>query len=432
MFFPLTSLLVFQFTPQLPSYLVFSQSSGRLITTSDASPMEATVFTVSCESGAGSAEVTIEVQTCSGDNTYTSTMNSSSATVVLKRQSVLRKFVLTSDIRSVCFPPDTFEMTMTCSRPPCVVGFATSDNLLLLHKTISNYQPVTVTFDPHTSDSVVLREVPDSYYLVPNKSFTFSVPIEGPFFPVTFNPPLPQGVSWNPYSQLFVAQLSRGVYTIAMTVSNRKGSVTKELTLNVGTCRTDYEQMGLHARSRSYDSLTIRSDANKLVFSESLTVATSDFTLCLPRGEYWVNVTRTMKSYLEEDYDVNFTDNDGDIIEARSDDAVHGGGDYVVKKMKESMKEIQEGAQMHFMRASEVAISPSPQYRYPFPWRAVIFAIVSVAGLVLYSYLLIFCYRQSLRSKMAGLPPTVKQLKKGRMEQESLLLRVRCINNGIP
>ncbi|KAK8805264.1 hypothetical protein WA588_000204 [Blastocystis sp. NMH] len=217
-----------------------------------------------------------------------------------------------------------------------------------------------------------------------------------------------------------------------MTVSNRKGSVTKELTLNVGTCRTDYEQMGLHARSRSYDSLTIRSDANKLVFSESLTVATSDFTLCLPRGEYWVNVTRTMKSYLEEDYDVNFTDNDGDIIEARSDDAVHGGGDYVVKKMKESMREIQEGAQMHFMRASEVAISPSPQYRYPFPWRAVIFAIVSVAGLVLYSYLLIFCYRQSLRSKMAGLPPTVKQLKKGRMEQESLLLRVRCINNGIP
>ena len=111
-----------------------------------------------------------------------------------------------------------------------------------------------------------------------------------------------------------------------MTVSNRKGSVTKELTLNVGTCRTDYEQMGLHARSRSYDSLTIRSDANKLVFSESLTVATSDFTLCLPRGEYWVNVTRTMKSYLEEDYDINFTDNDGDIIEARSDDAVHGGG----------------------------------------------------------------------------------------------------------
>lgn len=217
-----------------------------------------------------------------------------------------------------------------------------------------------------------------------------------------------------------------------MTVSNRKGSVTKELTLNVGTCRTDYEQMGLHARSRSYDSLTIRSDANKLVFSESLTVATSDFTLCLPRGEYWVNVTRTMKSYLEEDYDINFTDNDGDIIEARSDDAVHGGGDYVVKKMKESMREIQEGAQMHFMRASEVAISPSPQYRYPFPWRAVIFAIVSVAGLVLYSYLLIFCYRQSLRSKMAGLPPTVKQLKKGRMEQESLLLRVRCINNGIP
>lgn len=107
-------------------------------------------------------------------------------------------------------------------------------------------------------------------------------------------------------------------------------------------------------------------------------------------------------------------------------------GDYVVKKMKESMREIQEGAQMHFMRASEVAISPSPQYRYPFPWRAVIFAIVSVAGLVLYSYLLIFCYRQSLRSKMAGLPPTVKQLKKGRMEQESLLLRVRCINNGIP
>lgn len=208
--------------------------------------------------------------------------------------------------------------------------------------------------------------------------------------------------------------------------------MTKELTLNVGTCRTDYEQMGLHARSRSYDSLTIRSDANKLVFSESLTVATSDFTLCLPRGEYWVNVTRTMKSYLEEDYDVNFTDNDGDIIEARSDDAVHGGGDYVVKKMKESMREIQEGAQMHFMRASEVAISPSPQYRYPFPWRAVIFAIVSVAGLVLYSYLLIFCYRQSLRSKMAGLPPTVKQLKKGRMEQESLLLRVRCINNGIP
>lgn len=217
-----------------------------------------------------------------------------------------------------------------------------------------------------------------------------------------------------------------------MTVSNRKGSVTKELTLNVGTCRTDYEQMGLHARSRSYDSLTIRSDANKLVFSESLTIATSDFTLCLPRGEYWVNVTRTMKSYLEEDYDINFTDNDGDIIEARSDDAVHGGGDYVVKKMKESMREIQEGAQMHFMRASEVAISPSPQYRYPFPWRAVIFAIVSVAGLVLYSYLLIFCYRQSLRSKMAGLPPTVKQLKKGRMEQESLLLRVRCINNGIP
>lgn len=200
----------------------------------------------------------------------------------------------------------------------------------------------------------------------------------------------------------------------------------------MGTCRTDYEQMGLHARSRSYDSLTIRSDANKLVFSESLTVATSDFTLCLPRGEYWVNVTRTMKSYLEEDYDINFTDNDGDIIEARSDDAVHGGGDYVVKKMKESMREIQEGAQMHFMRASEVAISPSPQYRYPFPWRAVIFAIVSVAGLVLYSYLLIFCYRQSLRSKMAGLPPTVKQLKKGRMEQESLLLRVRCINNGIP
>lgn len=217
-----------------------------------------------------------------------------------------------------------------------------------------------------------------------------------------------------------------------MTVSNRKGSVTKELTLNVGTCRTDYEQMGLHARSRSYDSLTIRSDANKLVFSESLTVATSDFTLCLPRGEYWVNVTRTMKSYLEEDYDINFTDNDGDIIEARSDDAVHGGGDYVVKKMKESMREIQEGAQMHFIRASEVAISPSPQYRYPFPWRAVIFAIVSVAGLVLYSYLLIFCYRQSLRSKMAGLPPTVKQLKKGRMEQESLLLRVCCINNGIP
>ena len=217
-----------------------------------------------------------------------------------------------------------------------------------------------------------------------------------------------------------------------MTVSNRKGSVTKELTLNVGTCRTDYEQMGLHARSRSYDSLTIRSDANKLVFSESLTVPTSDFTLCLPRGEYWVNVTRTMKSYLEEDYDINFTDNDGDVIEARSDDAVHGGGDYVVKKMKESMREIQEGAQMHFMRASEVAISPSPQYRYPFPWRAVIFAIVSVAGLVLYSYLLIFCYRQSLRSKMAGLPPTVKQLKKGRMEQESLLLRVRCINNGIP
>ena len=217
-----------------------------------------------------------------------------------------------------------------------------------------------------------------------------------------------------------------------MTVSNRKGSVTKELTLNVGTCRTDYEQMGLHARSRSYDSLTIRSDANKLVFSESLTVATSDFTLCLPRGEYWVNVTRTMKSYLEEDYDINFTDNDGDIIEARSDDAVHGGGDYVVKKMKESMREIQEGAQMHFMRASEVAISPSPQYRYPFPWRAVIFAIVSVAGLVLYSYLLIFCYRQSLRSKMAGLTPTVKQLKKGHMEQESLLLRVRCINNGIP
>lgn len=217
-----------------------------------------------------------------------------------------------------------------------------------------------------------------------------------------------------------------------MTISNRKGSVTKELTLNVGTCRTDYEQMGLHARSRSYNSLTIRSDANKLVFSESLTVATSDFTLCLPRGEYWVNVTRTMKSYLEEDYDINFTDNDGDIIEARSDDAVHGGGDYVVKKMKESMREIQEGAQMHFMRASEVAISPSPQYRYPFPWHAVIFAIVSVAGLVLYSYLLIFCYRQSLRSKMAGLPPTVKQLKKGRMEQESLLLRVRCINNGIP
>ena len=217
-----------------------------------------------------------------------------------------------------------------------------------------------------------------------------------------------------------------------MTVSNRKGSVTKELTLNVGTCRTDYEQMGLHARSRSYDSLTIRSDANKLVFSESLTVPTSDFTLCLPRGEYWVNVTRTMKSYLEEDYDINFTDNDGDVIEARSDDAVHGGGDYVVKKMKESMREIQEGAQMHFMRASEVAISPSPQYRYPFPWRAVIFAIVSVAGLVLYSYLLIFCYRQSLRSKMAGLPPTVKQLKKGHMEQESLLLRVRCINNGIP
>lgn len=111
-----------------------------------------------------------------------------------------------------------------------------------------------------------------------------------------------------------------------MTVSNRKGSVTKELTLNVGTCRTDYEQMGLHARSRSYDSLTFRSDANKLVFSESLTVATSDFTLCLPRGEYWVNVTRTMKSYLEEDYDINFTDNDGDVIEARSDDAVHGGG----------------------------------------------------------------------------------------------------------
>ena len=217
-----------------------------------------------------------------------------------------------------------------------------------------------------------------------------------------------------------------------MTVSNRKGSVTKELTLNVGTCRTDYEQMGLHARSRSYDSLTIRSDANKLVFSESLTVATSDFTLCLPRGEYWVNVTRTMKSYLEEDYDINFTDNDGDVIEARSDDAVHGGGDYVVKKMKESMREIQEGAQMHFMRASEVAISPSPQYRYPFPWRAVIFAIVSVAGLVLYSYLLIFCYRQSLRSKMAGLPPTVKQLKKGHMEQESLLLRVCCINYGIP
>lgn len=217
-----------------------------------------------------------------------------------------------------------------------------------------------------------------------------------------------------------------------MTVSNRKGSVTKELTLNVGTCRTDYEQMGLHARSRSYDSLTIRSDANKLVFSESLTVATSDFTLCLPRGEYWVNVTRTMKSYLEEDYDINFTDNDGDVIEARSDDAVHGGGDYVVKKMKESMREIQEGAQMHFMRASEVAISPSPQYRYPFPWRAVIFVIVSVAGLVLYSYLLIFCYRQSLRSKMAGLPPTVKQLKKGRMEQESLLLRVCCINYGIP
>ncbi|KAK8818993.1 hypothetical protein WA538_001573 [Blastocystis sp. DL] len=217
-----------------------------------------------------------------------------------------------------------------------------------------------------------------------------------------------------------------------MTVSNRKGSVTKELTLNVGTCRTDYEQMGLHARSRSYDSLTIRSDANKLVFSESLTVPTSDFTLCLPRGEYWVNVTRTMKSYLEEDYDINFTDNDGDVIEARSDDAVHGGGDYVVKKMKESMREIQEGAQMHFMRASEVAISPSPQYRYPFPWRAVIFAIVSVAGLVLYSYLLIFCYRQSLRSKMAGLPPTVKQLKKGHMEQESLLLRVCCINYGIP
>lgn len=217
-----------------------------------------------------------------------------------------------------------------------------------------------------------------------------------------------------------------------MTVSNRKGSVTKELTLNVGTCRTDYEQMGLHARSRSYDSLTFRSDANKLVFSESLTVATSDFTLCLPRGEYWVNVTRTMKSYLEEDYDVNFTDNDGDIIEARSDDAVHGGDDYVVKKMKESMREIQEGAQMYFMRASEVAISPSPQYRYPFPWHAVIFAIVSVAGLVLYSYLLIFCYRQSLRSKMAGLPPTVKQLKKGRMEQESLLLRVCCINYGIP
>ena len=125
-----------------------------------------------------------------------------------------------------------------------------------------------------------------------------------------------------------------------MTVSNRKGSVTKELTLNVGTCRTDYEQMGLHARSRSYDSLTIRSDANKLVFSESLTVATSDFTLCLPRGEYWVNVTRTMKSYLEEDYDINFTDNDGDVIEARSDDAVHGGGDYVVKKMKESMSPV--------------------------------------------------------------------------------------------
>lgn len=107
-------------------------------------------------------------------------------------------------------------------------------------------------------------------------------------------------------------------------------------------------------------------------------------------------------------------------------------GDYVVKKMKESMREIQEGAQMHFMRASEVAISPSPQYRYPFPWHAVIFAIVSVAGLVLYSYLLIFCYRQSLRSKMAGLTPTMKQLKKGRMEQESLLLRVCCINNGIP
>ena len=219
-----------------------------------------------------------------------------------------------------------------------------------------------------------------------------------------------------------------------MTVSNRKGSVTKELTLNVGTCRTDYEQMGLHARSRSYDSLTIRSDANKLMFSESLTVATSDFTLCLPRGEYWVNVTRTMKSYLEEDYDINFTDNDGDIIEARSDDAVHGGGgDRRLRgEEDEGVDEGDSGGRADALHASVRSRNqpvsaiplPVPLARSHFRHR--------VAGLVLYSYLLIFCYRQSLRSKMAGLPPTVKQLKKGRMEQESLLLRVRCINNGIP